>query len=571
MDELYQQIVESYKKTKSVKKTSQECGTYPIKVRRVLITEGLWRSKTSDKIATLLNQGKTVSEIAEELYLSEKNVQSYMPYSRGLYGGEERSDEAIRSEEYRDRMRKAAKNQVNRKETTLKSQEDELKEQRLLREKLLAEKERLQKEKQQIWDEIEAEIKRIPVALQLHLELDLQRGYTDDTEINILRKYGRMQNGITRDFIVPGTMTLHGLHYAIMKAFGWQNSHLHSYIPYEEDFKEMTGCKVKEWQRLVGMYFRFPSGDFEDQYWDDDYEEGESFKSWLRTKYCAPYYYGGVGEHYLSAQMEVEEFKKLYPKIQKKSTDQRDWGIYFDGQCEEMLERPMIWTVLKAPDNRSDWNAWRSQKELSLKRVESKRRISLQKYAQISHIIDTISEKVSIQLAKNKNPSEEMYSLIEDLEKNDNEMELLCIENNPEPIPALSALRYRYDYGDGWEIRITCTNAWYDRSEYVRDENGNMHHDKNGFAASTESYIDSYGKQAECEFQNQLKEISRKGKPVCISWDGINLVDDVGGIGGFCEFLETINGNDPEKKKFYKNWAKSLGWTGRMPKPENLL
>ena len=56
------------------------------------------------------------------------------------------------------------------------------------------------------------------------------------------------------------------------------------------------------------------------------------------------------------------------------------------------------------------------------------------------------------------------------------------------------------------------------------------------------------------------------------SWsDGMSLVDDVGGVGGFCEFLETINGDDPEEKKSYKIWARSLGWTGRMPKPENML
>ena len=51
----------------------------------------------------------------------------------------------------------------------------------------------------------------------------------------------------------------------------------------------------------------------------------------------------------------------------------------------------------------------------------------------------------------------------------------------------------------------------------------------------------------------------------------MNLVDDVGGIHGFCEFLEAINGDDPKEKKFYKTWAMGLGWTGRMPKPENVL
>ena len=68
-----------------------------------------------------------------------------------------------------------------------------------------------------------------------------------------------------------------------------------------------------------------------------------------------------------------------------------------------------------------------------------------------------------------------------------------------------------------------------------------------------------------------MRDIQRKEKPICIAWDGMSLVDDVGGVGGFCEFLETINGDNPEEKKSYKTWARSLGWTGRMPKPENML
>ena len=51
------------------------------------------------------------------------------------------------------------------------------------------------------------------------------------------------------------------------------------------------GGLVKEWTRQVGMYFRFPSENYEDIYWDDDYEEGESFKTWLKSKYCGPYSY----------------------------------------------------------------------------------------------------------------------------------------------------------------------------------------------------------------------------------------------------------------------------------------
>lgn len=49
---------------------------------------------------------------------------------------------------------------------------------------------------------------KINKILKLHLELvtDL-----DDYEQDILRKYGKVENGVTRDILVPGDMTLHGL------------------------------------------------------------------------------------------------------------------------------------------------------------------------------------------------------------------------------------------------------------------------------------------------------------------------------------------------------------------------
>ena len=570
MDELYQQIINIYKETGSVKKTAEELGTYPIKVRRVLITEGLWHSKTSNQVAELLALGKSVAEIAEELVISEKNVQSYMPYSRGQYGGEDRSNEAIRSEEYRGRMQQAAKNQVTNTEARSKKKENDIQEQRRLLEELRSEKERLLKEKKEFWDMIEAEMKRIPMAMQLHLELDL--GYFAEEHKKVLRRYGRMKDGITRDFIVPGNMTLHGLHYAIMKAFGWQNSHLHSYVPYEDEFKKMTdGGLVKEWTRQVGMYFRFPSENYEDLYWDDDYEEGESFKNWLKSKYCGPYSYEGVGEHYIPAQIEVDRFRKDWPAIQKKTTDQRTWNVYMEGQCEEMLERPMLWTVLKTPAEQGDWDSWKQEKEVALKQVEEKRKDIIKKYRQLTARMDQIVEEAGTHFDEEGNPTIDMVPYFREMEELDLELERLCIDYNPEPIPALSALCYRYDYGDGWKIKITCINAWYDKTVYARDEEGNMLHDKNGFVPEKALFVDAFGQQIDGEFLDKLRDIQHKEKPICIAWDGMSLVDDVGGVGGFCEFLETINGDDPEEKKSYKTWARSLGWTGRMPKPENML
>ena len=79
-DVMYQKIVEAYKKTSSVKKVSKMLNTNVIKVRRVLITEGLWQSETSCKVNQLLNSGYSAEKAAEKLCMSIKNVYSYKTY-----------------------------------------------------------------------------------------------------------------------------------------------------------------------------------------------------------------------------------------------------------------------------------------------------------------------------------------------------------------------------------------------------------------------------------------------------------------------------------------------------------
>ena len=67
MEKLYQQIIDVYKETGSVKETAERLGTYPIKVRRVLITEGMWESKTSIQIGELLEKAPEKADILLEI------------------------------------------------------------------------------------------------------------------------------------------------------------------------------------------------------------------------------------------------------------------------------------------------------------------------------------------------------------------------------------------------------------------------------------------------------------------------------------------------------------------------
>ena len=72
-----------------------------------------------------------------------------------------------------------------------------------------------------------------------------------------------------------------------------------------------------------------------------------------------------------------------------------------------------------------------------------------------------------------------------------------------------------------------------------------------------------------------LAEIDVKKQPRCINMDGPMLLDDVGGIHGFLDMLKVLRAPDTEtndeERKDMKAWARGMGWTGRTPKPENLL
>ena len=111
VDALYEQIISERKDGKSIAEIAKKLRTTQVRVQRVLITEGLWTSKRTRQIAEMRMQGMSIPEIAELLGKDEKTIQTFLPYSRGLYGRNE-STESVKSKEYRDRMQTAATNMV---------------------------------------------------------------------------------------------------------------------------------------------------------------------------------------------------------------------------------------------------------------------------------------------------------------------------------------------------------------------------------------------------------------------------------------------------------------------------
>ena len=79
--ETIEKVVSVYKKTGSISETALQAEISTTKVRKILITMGLWSSPRSLQIRQLADQGKSSAEIAEILQISVVMVQNYLPFS----------------------------------------------------------------------------------------------------------------------------------------------------------------------------------------------------------------------------------------------------------------------------------------------------------------------------------------------------------------------------------------------------------------------------------------------------------------------------------------------------------
>ena len=101
-------------------------------------------------------------------------------------------------------------------------------------------------------------------------------------------------------------------------------------------------------------------------------------------------------------------------------------------------------------------------------------------------------------------------------------------------------IHYFYDYGDGWEVSVELIDAFYSDSLDEQDD-------------SIRTAVSSHA-------------------PVCIKADGLPVLEDVGGIHGYADFLLTLHhSQDGVEREEIREWARSLGWTGRAIKPKNML
>lgn len=89
---------------------AREFDMTPLKVRKILITAGVYQTELSEDVNRLYAEGKSISDIQIILGLSRSSVHGYLPYSKTIYKMEELSVEAERIRLYRER--KAAVRQL---------------------------------------------------------------------------------------------------------------------------------------------------------------------------------------------------------------------------------------------------------------------------------------------------------------------------------------------------------------------------------------------------------------------------------------------------------------------------
>lgn len=89
-------IVQVYNTEGSIKKVAALFRISEQKVRKVLIDAGEYESDMSVQVKDLYEQGFSVEGIADKLKVSKGTVSGYLPYTKGLYLGENPFSNALK-------------------------------------------------------------------------------------------------------------------------------------------------------------------------------------------------------------------------------------------------------------------------------------------------------------------------------------------------------------------------------------------------------------------------------------------------------------------------------------------
>lgn len=80
-----EEVVRMYKNGYCIKKIHNLSDLSDAKIRKILITEGLWKNELVEKIEECREKGHTDEKIMHEFNISYNTLNNYTPYKRGIY------------------------------------------------------------------------------------------------------------------------------------------------------------------------------------------------------------------------------------------------------------------------------------------------------------------------------------------------------------------------------------------------------------------------------------------------------------------------------------------------------
>ncbi len=371
--------------------------------------------------------------------------------------------------------------------------------------------------------------------MRLHLELV---GDLDESEVEILKRYGGTENGvISRDLIVPATIPLYALNYAIQRAFGWQNSHLHQFKLETQRLHELLEGRSEQWIKMVGIMFRCPLMDTDAQYYADDYEGGR-ISNWFRDKYTGPYRFRRIEEELFSC---LEDMEDIRPETEMHVEYFKEPGghQFMDFVAWKKDGIPLNW-----PGEKIETVKFKDCPLDALPRVFESDPFALLEHLPLNSVLCPGFDLLPCDMEAQFLEENHCKTVSEELEFIGDKMEdARCSIVLPQPFT--TELLYKYDFGDDWNVRITASWNCIDLVE------------KDILDQSTLDKANIWCRETY--------------RPVLIAAEGPMVMDDVGGLSGFVNFLSEINPDltdmDPQEradarqqKKEMLEWAKMQGW-----------
>lgn len=103
--EPYDDRIERSEDAPSIRDVADAMDTTPLKVRKMLVTAGVYSTRLSRKVQKLYEEGYTIQQIMDETGLRRSSVHAYLPYIKGNYCLPETTLNAERSRVFRKRIR----------------------------------------------------------------------------------------------------------------------------------------------------------------------------------------------------------------------------------------------------------------------------------------------------------------------------------------------------------------------------------------------------------------------------------------------------------------------------------